>query len=571
MLQKLTTREPDLDQLEVAIASLRAVMTAEQLAEVDARVGSAASPRSRPPSDRGRDRPRTSTLPAMSNLQLHVDRARAARRPRLAEPLVAGGVRCHGGFDADGELRLAAHEHRVPAIEAWQQSHREQFGTEILDVPLELWPEVFPNVAQSKYLLARGRARADDLDAHAHRHRRGLRLDDPRACNVDDAAAHFDESSTAPRSRTSQRGLFEAHARDEAGWEDEGGPQADVVRGARHRVRAPGHRRHDADDARAHGHRARRRHAADAGGDRAATRKRCAASPTSTSSLEMMLRRMVGLLFIEVSAFHTFAWAEEVLVRHRPRRRRRRRRRLVRYIRADETPHVDYLRTALTEMRDRTFVGESGRSIPGTEVIGTLWDAALEQSLGAEPRELRAHRDRRGRARARGATRAATRSSRASTLGSGDRRSRAHEVRHLLRAPAARGRGTDDSEHRLIQDALEQIELADRSASTTSWEVEHHFLEEYSHSSAPEVFLAAASQRTQAHPARARHRADAAAVQPPGPHRRAHRDARPRVGRPRRLRHRRVVVGGRARRLHDRPRATSARCGRRACASRCAA
>jgi len=39
LLQKLTTREPDLDQLEVAIASLRAVMTAEQLAEVDARAG----------------------------------------------------------------------------------------------------------------------------------------------------------------------------------------------------------------------------------------------------------------------------------------------------------------------------------------------------------------------------------------------------------------------------------------------------------------------------------------------------------------------------------------------------
>jgi uncharacterized protein YqhQ len=36
-LQKLTTREPSLDQLEVAIASLRAVMTAEQLAEVEAR------------------------------------------------------------------------------------------------------------------------------------------------------------------------------------------------------------------------------------------------------------------------------------------------------------------------------------------------------------------------------------------------------------------------------------------------------------------------------------------------------------------------------------------------------
>jgi uncharacterized protein YqhQ len=39
LLQKLTTREPDLDQLEVAITSLRAVMTADQLADVDARAG----------------------------------------------------------------------------------------------------------------------------------------------------------------------------------------------------------------------------------------------------------------------------------------------------------------------------------------------------------------------------------------------------------------------------------------------------------------------------------------------------------------------------------------------------
>lgn len=37
-LQKLTTREPSLDQIEVAIASLRAVFTSEQTAEVDARV-----------------------------------------------------------------------------------------------------------------------------------------------------------------------------------------------------------------------------------------------------------------------------------------------------------------------------------------------------------------------------------------------------------------------------------------------------------------------------------------------------------------------------------------------------
>ncbi len=52
------------------------------------------------------------------------------------------------------------------------------------------------------------------------------------------------------------------------------------------------------------------------------------------------------------------------------------------------------------------------------------------------------------------------------------------------------------SEQQLLSDALEQVELADRLGYDYVWEVEHHFLEEYSHSSAPEVFLAAASQRT---------------------------------------------------------------------------
>src|SRR4051812_42989771 len=54
----------------------------------------------------------------------------------------------------------------------------------------------------------------------------------------------------------------------------------------------------------------------------------------------------------------------------------------------------------------------------------------------------------------------------------------------------------EDGEHRLLRDALEQIEIADRVGFDTVWEVEHHFLEEYSHSSASDVFLAAASQRT---------------------------------------------------------------------------
>src|SRR5579885_522944 len=53
-----------------------------------------------------------------------------------------------------------------------------------------------------------------------------------------------------------------------------------------------------------------------------------------------------------------------------------------------------------------------------------------------------------------------------------------------------------DAERRIYHEALEQVELADKLGFDYVFEVEHHFLEEYSHSSAPEIFLAATSQRT---------------------------------------------------------------------------
>jgi alkanesulfonate monooxygenase SsuD/methylene tetrahydromethanopterin reductase-like flavin-dependent oxidoreductase (luciferase family) len=52
-------------------------------------------------------------------------------------------------------------------------------------------------------------------------------------------------------------------------------------------------------------------------------------------------------------------------------------------------------------------------------------------------------------------------------------------------------------ESRIYHEALEQIALADKVGFHCVWAVEHHFLTEYSHSSAPEVFLGAVSQRTE--------------------------------------------------------------------------
>ena len=52
------------------------------------------------------------------------------------------------------------------------------------------------------------------------------------------------------------------------------------------------------------------------------------------------------------------------------------------------------------------------------------------------------------------------------------------------------------AERRVFENALEQARLADELGVDSLWVVEHHFLEEYSHSSAPEIFLTACAMQT---------------------------------------------------------------------------
>ena len=54
----------------------------------------------------------------------------------------------------------------------------------------------------------------------------------------------------------------------------------------------------------------------------------------------------------------------------------------------------------------------------------------------------------------------------------------------------------EEAEFRIYNEMLDQVELADSLGFDYVFEVEHHFLEEYSHSSAPELMMAALSQRT---------------------------------------------------------------------------
>jgi len=53
-----------------------------------------------------------------------------------------------------------------------------------------------------------------------------------------------------------------------------------------------------------------------------------------------------------------------------------------------------------------------------------------------------------------------------------------------------------EREREVFENALEQARLADELGFECAWAVEHHFLEEYSHCSAPELFLTAVAMQT---------------------------------------------------------------------------
>src|SRR3954469_11432849 len=140
----------------------------------------------------------------------------------FAEPLIANGVRCHGGFDADGTYVSPRTLNRAPAIAAWEANRRARAGTDPLELPLDTWPANFPNIEQSKFLIAKGvpgptisaLTRIGTVEGF------GAML---RYQTLPDFQGLFDDDIRGTATEHIRKGLFEAHARDEAGWEDEAG------------------------------------------------------------------------------------------------------------------------------------------------------------------------------------------------------------------------------------------------------------------------------------------------------------------------------------------------------------
>ena len=318
----------------------------------------------------------------MTTLQTEFTEAELLASHPVAEPLVAGGVRCHGGFDDDGTYVSPRTRNRWPAIEAWQQQRAEQFGTPILDIPLDTWPEHYPNVAQAKYLIAEGvrqptvsiLTRIGTVEGFGSMIRYSM---------IPELQKAFDEDVTGTAMDHLGKGLYEAHARDEAGFEDEGGHKQMWFAARDVAFENPV----TEDETNLMLERMGIPNPGAAGGvDMNKIREQMMAMRVLPDDigfdLESLIERMARLLLIEISAFHAFAWAEDVLSDTDLVAGDGEAARLVSYIRTDEAPHVAYLKTTLSEMRDRTFVGQSGKKYAGTDMIGRVWDRAVKESLG---------------------------------------------------------------------------------------------------------------------------------------------------------------------------------------------
>jgi hypothetical protein len=287
-------------------------------------------------------------------------------------PLVAGGVRCHGGFDASGAYRSPRTLHRGPAVAAWQARLARE-GHALLEISGALMPPQYPNVAQAKLLL-----------------RSGVRDPIVRALTIisivegfgaiirDVRVPKLEELVVEPIAGTALahlgRGLFEAHARDEAGWRDEGGHKqmweaardlalekpkipADVMMRmmARTGQRAPAER----------------------------------PFPMLDETLERMLSMMAQVCVVEVFAEGTFRWGVELLSDPEVSARPREAGDMVRHIQSDEKPHVEYLRTALSEVRARTLRTVDGKTIAGRRVVDGLLHRILRAITRDRPRDQR--------------------------------------------------------------------------------------------------------------------------------------------------------------------------------------
>ncbi len=287
------------------------------------------------------------------------------------EPLIADGLLCHGGF-IDGAYVSPRCLYREPAIRNWQRRLLDEGGA-LISLPTKYVPPHYPNYEQAKLLLQEGVVDpvTRSLTTISIVEGFGARI---RDVPVPDLHAEIVEDIGGTALSHLDRGLMEAHARDEAGHRSEGGHKQ-MWEAARDlgldKPEIP-------DDVLLRMMSGQRR----SGPGRM--------FPELSKKLEALITILSNVMVIEVFADDVFEWAKKLLGDPEVSANPEAAAAMVAHIQADERPHVQYLRTALSEMRARTLRSEDGKQeIPGHQVVDEIFKRQLLGMATQRPREQR--------------------------------------------------------------------------------------------------------------------------------------------------------------------------------------
>ena len=308
---------------------------------------------------------------AMASKKLEYTAEELLSEHEFEEPLFGGEVLCHGGY-VGGKYVSPRGKLRRPAIEAWQQRLTDD-GHPLIFIPDDYVPPHYPSYEQAKYLIQEGIVDpiTRTLTTISIVEGFGARI---RDLDMPDLSRSVKEDLEGTTLVHLQKGLFEAHARDEAGHRSQGGHKQ-MWETARdlglNKPEIPSD--------------VLLRMMSGGGGG-----KPVRLFPDLPGHMEEMITFLANILVIETFADSVFAWAIDVLGDEEICQNAARAAHMVKCVAADEKPHVDYLTVALSELRARTLISDNGKKeLQGAEVVDRIFTRQLRGAATNRPRDAR--------------------------------------------------------------------------------------------------------------------------------------------------------------------------------------
>jgi hypothetical protein len=288
--------------------------------------------------------------------------------------------------------------HRLNAISAWSERLQSRKQPDAVVQLADVDRAFFPNVPQAKLLLRSGAKEALTRILTLIGVTEGFGNDGIQALPAIDLS-HF---YTSPLDETClghlRTGLMEAHGNDEAGRGEEAGHDQmwyAIRDAALENPTITPDMFEELPIAPPPGYTGPAKPAAEAiGVSSLATQL----FPELSPMFELTLTALTQILVIELMAFSTFAWAQEVLADPLGSAAPRFAPTMVGRISVDERIHVGYLQCALAETRCRTLVTAVGSTIAGGSVVDAIVKKIVAQNTGSRWDRLNRYRMRQIRA-----------------------------------------------------------------------------------------------------------------------------------------------------------------------------